>query len=121
MKHCLHVWWWVVGSGHKHCIMDRLGRGSCHVYTRPLRCEPNMQLMMGIMKIAGHMYPHLQWHWKPSMLVRQVPPFLQTLLAHELMLVPGPPVVVSKSEIFCVCVPVSSVAVFVSVLVSANT
>ena len=95
--------------------------GSCHVDTWTLRCEPNMQLMMGIMKIAGHMYPHLQWHWKPSMLVRQVPPFLQTLLAHELMLVPGPPVVVSKSEIFCVCVPVSSVAVFVSVLVSANT
>ena len=91
-----------------------------------------MLLIMGIMKIAanpasclpsqtGHMYPHLQWHWKPSILVRQVPPFLQTLLAHELMLVPWPPVVISKSEIFCVCVPVSSVAVFVSVLVSANT
>ena len=66
------------------------------------------------------MYPNLQWHWKPSMLVRQVPPFLQTLLAQEVMLVPGPPVVVSKSEIFCVCVPVSSVAVFESVLVSAK-
>ena len=69
---------------------------------------------------TGHIYPNLQWHWKPSMLVRQVPPFLQTLLAHEVMLVPGPPVVVSKSEIFCVCVPVSSVAVFESVLVSAK-
>ena len=114
MKHCLHVWWWVVGSGHKSLHYGWTGEAA-------IRCEPNMQLMMGIMKIAGHMYPHLQWHWKPSMLVRQVPPFLQTLLAHELMLVPGPPVVVSKSEIFCVCVPVSSVAVFVSVLVSANT
>ena len=110
-----------MGSGHKSLYYGWTGEAvMCSVHSA-IRCEPNMQLMMGIMKIAGHMYPHLQWHWKPSILVRQVPPFLQTLLAHELMLVPGPPVVVSKSEIFCVCVPVSSVAVFVSVLVSART
>ena len=28
---------------------------------------------------------YLQWHWKPSMLVRQVPPFLQTLFSQELI------------------------------------